>query len=50
VASPTAYYGFVAQEVASLTVDGKVIPLTPGPNNNHFVPVDSTGTVTINEV
>ncbi len=49
-ANTAAHYGFVAQEVTSLTVDGKVIKLTPGPNNDHLVPADSTGTVTVNEV
>ena len=49
VASPAAHYGLVAQEVTSLSVDGKVIPLTPGPNNDHLVPVDGS-TVTVNEV
>ena len=48
--NPSAYYGFVAQEVTSLKVGGKVIPLTPGPNNDHLVPVSSDGTVTVNEV
>jgi len=50
VNNSAAYYGFVAQEVTSLTVAGKVIKLTPGPNNDHLVSLDSTGTVTVNEV
>jgi len=53
VANPSAHYGFVAQEVTSLKVGVKVIPLTPGPNNDHLVPVastDGTVTVTVNEV
>jgi hypothetical protein len=48
VNNSAAYYGFVAQEVTSLTVDGKVIKLTPGPIVT--VPADPTGTVTVNEV
>ncbi len=50
VYNSAAHYGFVAQEVTSLTVDGKGITLTPGPNNDHLVSLDSTGTVTVNEV
>ena len=50
VTNPSAHYGFVAQEVTSLKVGVKVIPLTPGPNNDHLVPVNSNGTVTVNEV
>jgi len=44
VASPTTNYGFVAQEVASLTVGGKVIKLKPG-----LVQVNGS-TVFVNEV
>ena len=50
VTNPSAHYGFVAQQVTSLKVGGKVITLKTGPNNDHLVPVDSNGTVTVNEV
>jgi len=50
VNNSAVHYGFVAQEVASLKVGTTTIMLTPGPNNDHLVKVNSTGTVTVNEV
>jgi len=49
VNNSAAHYGFVAQEVTSLTVGGKVITLTPGPTI-VTVPANPTGTVTVDEV
>ena len=43
-------YGFVAEQVGSLSVGGTLIGLTPGPNNDHGVPVGATGDLHVDEV
>jgi len=48
--SSDKHYGFVAEEVVSLTVGHTPISLKPGINNDYLVPVDKAGKVTVNEV
>jgi hypothetical protein len=43
-------YGFVAEQVGSLSVGGTLIGLTPGPHNDHSVPVGATGDLHVGEV
>jgi hypothetical protein len=50
------HFGFVAQEIGSLSIDGKKFPLTSGPSNDNVgsekakFELGSTGDVTVREI
>ena len=46
----TDQYGFVAERIGALSVGGTAIGLTPGPHNDHAVPVGATGDLHVDEV